>query len=56
MEMNLAMVGGVLAGYFLDRTFNTFPWLTGIFFVGGVGAGINIAVLIVRKYRSLFRD
>jgi F0F1-type ATP synthase assembly protein I len=55
MEMNIAMAGGVMAGYFLDKTFNTFPWLTGIFFVGGVGAGINIAVFIVKKYRKLFK-
>jgi len=55
MEMNIVMVGGVLAGHFLDKLFNTFPWLTGIFFIGGVGAGINIAVFIVKKYRRLFR-
>jgi F0F1-type ATP synthase assembly protein I len=55
MEMNIAMAGGVVVGYFLDKTFNTFPWLTGIFFIGGVGAGINIAIYIVKKYRRLFK-
>jgi len=52
MELNVAMAGGVGAGYFLDKIFNTFPWFTGIFFIGGVGAGINIAVVIVRKYKK----
>ena len=55
MEMNIAMAGGVVVGYYLDKAFNTFPWLTATFFVGGVGAGINIAVFIVKKYRKLFR-
>ena len=55
MEMNIAMAGGVVVGYYLDKTFSTFPWLTAVFFLGGVGAGINIAVFIVKKYRSLFK-
>ena len=53
MEMTASMAGGVVVGYFLDKAFDTFPWLTGIFFIGGIGAAINIAIFMVKKYRKV---
>jgi len=49
------MVGGIVAGYYLDRIFKTSPWLTGIFFIGGIGAGINMAIYIIKRFKKMFK-
>ena len=45
LEMGFAVAIGFGIGYYLDRSFNTKPWLTVIFFLIGV----------VAAFRSLFR-
>ncbi|MDQ7055726.1 MAG: AtpZ/AtpI family protein [Persephonella sp.] len=44
------VVVGVLIGYFLDKYFNTSPWLTIIFFFLGIGAGFRNMYKDVKKY------
>jgi ATP synthase protein I len=44
LEMGFSVAIGVAIGYFLDRYFNTKPWLTLVFLILGVIAG----------FRSLF--
>jgi len=44
------IVVGVLIGYYLDKFFNTSPWLTIIFFFFGVAAGFRNMYLDVQKY------
>lgn len=56
MDMAISLVGGFVIGYWLDRYFNTFPWLTIIFFFSGIAAGVNIARLIVKKYKKGFPE
>jgi len=50
--MAASLVGGFLVGYWLDNHFRTFPWLTIIFFIGGVVAGINTGIFIVKKFKK----
>jgi len=52
--MGTAMVGGVVVGYYLDKIFNTFPWLTGILFLGGIASGVNVAIYIVKRFKKIF--
>ena len=54
--MAAALAGGVMVGYWLDNHFKTFPWLTIIFFVGGIAAGINTGIFIVRKYKKTLTE
>lgn len=44
LEMVISVVIGILFGWWLDRLFNTKPWLTIIFMLFGIVAG----------FRSLF--
>jgi len=44
------VVVGVLLGYFLDKYFDTSPWLTIIFFFLGIGAGFRNMYKDVQKY------
>jgi F0F1-type ATP synthase assembly protein I len=45
-------VGGIVVGSYLDKIFHTHPWLTIIFFIGGIASGVNIALFIIRKYKK----
>ncbi|MEW6614575.1 MAG: AtpZ/AtpI family protein [Thermodesulfobacteriota bacterium] len=45
LEMVISVVIGILFGWWLDRLFDTKPWLTMIFMLFGIVAG----------FRSLFR-
>ncbi|PIP06967.1 MAG: F0F1 ATP synthase assembly protein I [Syntrophobacterales bacterium CG_4_8_14_3_um_filter_49_14] len=54
VEMGTSMVGGIVVGYYLDRALNTFPWLSGIFFLSGLVVGVKTAVFIVKKYKKIF--
>ena len=55
-DVAAALVGGFVVGYWLDNHFKTFPWLTIIFFVGGIAAGINTGIFIVRKYKKTLTE
>ena len=41
LEMGLSVAIGLAIGYFLDRYFQTKPWLTVIFLILGVAAGFR---------------
>jgi ATP synthase protein I len=43
---------GVAIGYFLDRAFNTNPWLTLIFLVFGVAAGFTNLFRVTRRHQK----
>ncbi|RJP56853.1 MAG: AtpZ/AtpI family protein [Deltaproteobacteria bacterium] len=45
LEMVISVVIGILFGWWLDRLFNTKPWLTIVFMLFGIAAG----------FRSLFK-
>jgi len=47
------MVGGIVVGYYLDKAFKTFPWLSGIFFFAGLATGVKTAIFIVKRYKKL---
>ncbi|WP_029522689.1 AtpZ/AtpI family protein [Persephonella sp. KM09-Lau-8] len=44
------VVVGVLIGYYLDKFFNTSPWLTIIFFFFGLAAGFRNMYKDVQRY------
>jgi ATP synthase protein I len=44
------IVVGTLIGYYLDKFFNTSPWLTIIFFFFGIAAGFRNMYIDVKKY------
>jgi len=41
LEMGLSVAIGLAIGYYLDRYFQTKPWLTMIFLILGVAAGFR---------------
>ncbi len=41
---------GLLIGIYLDKYFNTKPWLTLIFLLFGIGAGFKNVYFVVKKY------
>jgi len=55
-DLAASLVGGFVVGYWLDNYFKTFPWLTMIFFVGGIAAGINTGIFIVRKFKKTLTE
>ncbi len=44
------VIVGVLIGYYLDKFFNTSPWLTIIFFFFGLAAGFRNMYKDVQRY------
>jgi len=52
--MGISLAGGVVLGYYLDKIFKTSPWLTAIFFFAGIGAGINTAIYIIKRFKKVF--
>ena len=52
MDMAISLVGGFVIGYWLDSYFNIFPWLTIIFFFAGIAAGVNVGILITKKFKK----
>lgn len=51
MAMALSIAIGALAGYYLDKKFNTDPWLFFIFLLFGIIAAYRNLVFMVRKAR-----
>ncbi len=56
MDMAISLVGGFVVGYWLDTYFDIFPWLTIIFFLAGIAAGVNTGILIVKKFKKTFPE
>lgn len=47
----LCSIVGVAIGYFLDGFFNTFPYLSVLFFIIGISAGVKELLSIAKKER-----
>ena len=47
--MGVSLVIGLLLGWYLDRRFNTEPWLMLLFFVFGLAAGFRSVIRLARK-------
>ena len=46
-------VVGALAGQWLDRRFNTAPWLTLVFLFLGFGAAVRLVVRTIRRVNEI---
>lgn len=49
MAMGLSIAIGALAGYYLDKKFNTDPWLFFVFLLFGIIAAYRNLIFMVRK-------
>lgn len=47
----LCTIVGIAIGYFLDNSFNTFPYLSVVFFIIGIAAGVKELLRIAKKER-----
>lgn len=56
IEVAVAICIGYFGGSYLDRKFETTPWLTYLGLVAGIGAAIKALVRVVRNYRRDFED
>ena len=52
LHLVLGTYTGLAIGYFLDRAFNTNPWLTLIFLVFGVAAGFTNLFRVMRRHQK----
>ncbi|MCX8070781.1 MAG: AtpZ/AtpI family protein [Thermodesulfovibrionales bacterium] len=48
----LCTIVGLAMGYFLDKFFNTFPYMSIIFFIIGISAGVKELIRIAKKERQ----
>ena len=53
ISVALAIFIGLGAGVWLDRKFDTSPWLTLIFLVLGIVAGFRNIALVIKRARKL---
>ncbi|HAM53019.1 MAG TPA: ATPase F0F1 [Nitrospiraceae bacterium] len=49
IQLVLCTFVGFAIGYFLDKAFKTFPWLTAIFLLLGIVAGFRELLRVARK-------
>jgi ATP synthase protein I len=52
LHLVLGTFAGVAIGYFLDRAFNTKPWLTLLFLGVGVAAGFTNLFRVMRRHQK----
>lgn len=52
LEMGLSVVVGLLIGNYLDRRFDTDPWMLLLFLLLGFVAGFRRLFLLARKYHK----
>jgi ATP synthase protein I len=52
VEFSSPMLAGALVGHYLDRYFNTDPYLTLVMFLLGVFAGFYRLVIILRDFQK----
>ncbi len=53
LSVVLSTFAGVLTGYYLDTKFfdnKTYPWLTIIFFLFGLGGGIKNFIILTKRF------
>lgn len=48
LDMALSVIGGMLVGYYLDKYFGLYPWLTLIFFCMGFMVGIKSLLMLIK--------
>jgi len=53
LQVALSIFIGLAAGVYLDRKFDTTPWLTLIFLGFGIAAGFRNIALAIKKSRKL---
>ncbi|MFY9942515.1 MAG: AtpZ/AtpI family protein [Desulfobacterales bacterium] len=53
LQVALSIFLGLFAGIFLDRAFNTHPWLMLVFLGLGIAAGFRNIGLAIKKSRNL---
>ncbi len=56
LSMVLATVLGLVFGYYLDRVFDTKPWLTMIFLILGIIAGFKNIFVIMKRVQRMSRE
>jgi ATP synthase protein I len=49
LEMGLSVAIGIGMGYFLDRYFTTYPYLTIIFMFFGIAAAFKTIIVLIKK-------
>ncbi len=49
IQLVLSTFAGLAIGYFLDKFFKTFPWLTAIFLIIGIIAGFSELLKVARR-------
>ncbi|MBP8625294.1 MAG: AtpZ/AtpI family protein [Syntrophorhabdaceae bacterium] len=52
LEMGLSVAIGIVMGYFLDRFFKTYPYLTIIFTFFGIGAAFKTIFMLIKKVQK----
>ncbi len=52
LEMGLSVAIGIVMGYFLDRFFKTYPYLTIIFTFFGIGAAFKTIIMLIKKIKK----
>lgn len=52
----LCTIVGLAMGYFLDKFFNTFPYLSVVFFIIGISAGVRELLRIAKRERQKDKD
>jgi ATP synthase protein I len=53
LSVSLSIFIGLAIGVYLDRKFDTSPWLTLIFLVFGIAAGFRNIALVIKRTRKL---
>ena len=48
-ELAVSVVGGVIAGYYLDRYFGSAPWLTLLFTLAGLAGGLSRLLWVLKR-------
>lgn len=49
IEMGLSVAIGIGIGYFLDRYFDTYPYLTIVFMIFGIASGLRTVYRLLKK-------
>ena len=49
IEMGLSVAIGIAIGYFLDRYFETYPYLTIVFMLFGVASGLRTVYRLLKR-------
>jgi len=56
LEMGISIAIGCLGGLWLDKKFNTTPWLFYIGFFSGLGAATKAIIRVTRRYQRQLEE